>query len=253
MAHLRRDSCRRFSNSTAPVAPYLHAPSWETYATHDPHGVTILSNGRWLKPVGRHFPVGRLPYGLVMSRDGRPLFIASEGVGQLVSEWQSASPQIVAIQPPPATSDPNKKGQRNGGGAEFSADGQWLYWSGGEAGSILVFSTATRQSMGALELNSPAAGRDFQDSYAVDLRLSSDGNYLYVADVTNFRVVVFDLRRGKIVQSVPVGRYPYALAEIGNQVFVANVGVFEYSPIPAPKDTRFDPRGLTRPPFGFPS
>ncbi len=188
-----------------------------------------------------------------MSRDGRQLFVANEGVGQLISEWQSASPQIVALQPLPATSDPHKNGQRNSGGAEFSADGQWLYWSGGEAGSILVFSTATRQSIGPLELNSTVAGRDFQDSYAVDLRLSSDGNYLYVADVTNFRVVVFDLRRGKIVQSVPVGRYPYALAEIGNQVFVANIGVFEYSPIPSPKDTRFDPRGLTRPPFGFPS
>ena len=48
----------------APAPPaYLRAPSVTTHAKHDPKGVTILPNGRWLKPVGRHFPVGKWPYG----------------------------------------------------------------------------------------------------------------------------------------------------------------------------------------------
>ena len=65
--------------------PYLHAPSVDTYAKHDPGGLTILSNGRYIKPVGRHLPVGHSPYGLAMSRDGKMLFVASDGVGQFIT------------------------------------------------------------------------------------------------------------------------------------------------------------------------
>ena len=50
--------------------PFLHAPSVDTYARHDPSGRTILATGRYLQPVGRHVPVGHFPYGLAMSRDG---------------------------------------------------------------------------------------------------------------------------------------------------------------------------------------
>ena len=48
----------------AQAQPYLHTPSVDTYARHDPQGLTILPTGRYLKPVGRHFPVARWPYGL---------------------------------------------------------------------------------------------------------------------------------------------------------------------------------------------
>ena len=43
--------------------PYLHAPSVDTYAKHDPNGLTIRSNGRYIKPAGRHLPFGHSPYG----------------------------------------------------------------------------------------------------------------------------------------------------------------------------------------------
>ena len=58
--------------------PFLHAPSVDTYAKHDPAGRTILSNGRFLQPVGKHLPVGQFPYGLAMSRDGKTLFVPVE-------------------------------------------------------------------------------------------------------------------------------------------------------------------------------
>src|SRR5690349_15155697 len=64
--------------------PYLHAPSVDTYARHDPAGLTILPTGRHLKPVGKHFPLAKWPHGLAMSPDGTTLFIASDGVGQFV-------------------------------------------------------------------------------------------------------------------------------------------------------------------------
>src|SRR5262249_24120915 len=83
--------------ATAWAQPYLRAPSVETYATHDPAGITILPNGRELRPEGRHFPLVRFPHGLTMSRDGKKLFVPSDGVGQILTEWQSGAPKIVEL------------------------------------------------------------------------------------------------------------------------------------------------------------
>ena len=71
--------------------------------------------------------------------------------------------------------------------------------------------------------------------------------------MTNFRVAVVDTAAGQLVGSVHVDRYPYALTVAGSHVYVANIGMFEYSPVPPPEEDGFDRRGLTFPPFGFPS
>jgi YVTN family beta-propeller protein len=235
---------------SAAQGPYLHAPSVETYARHDPAGLTILSSGRFLTPAGRHVPVAREPYGLAMTRDGAALFVASEGVGQIVTDWQGGSPKITKLRPAPSQRS-GKPG--NTGGADFSPDGKTLYWSGGESGAVMIFDVASGTSQGEVELNTELGSNTYEGSYIMDLRVSEDGRYLYCADVTNFRMVVVDLETRKVVASVPVGRYPYALAVTGNHVYAANIGLFEYSPIEPPRTNTFDKRGLTRPPFGYPS
>src|ERR1043166_7450009 len=233
--------------------PYLHAPSVETYAQHDPNGLTILSSGRHLKPVGRHLPVARFPYGLAMSRDGKTLFVASDGVGQIINRWQDPSPEIVELKPPAYKGNRKKERPSNAGGADFSRDGRRLYWSSGESGEVYCFDVGTREKPLEVSLNSEVDGRKYEDSYAVDVKVSSDGKYLYCADVTNFRLVVIDTERRQVIGSVRVGRYPYALTVVGNRVYVANIGLFEYSPVPPPTSARFDRRGLTFPPYGYPS
>jgi YVTN family beta-propeller protein len=230
--------------------PYLHAPSIDTYAKHDPNGLTILSSGRYLKPIGRHLPVAHDPYGLAMSRDGTTLFVASDGVGQIITDWRAAKPVVRVVNPPVAG---RKKRPVNGGGADFSPDGKTLYWSSGNTGAIYVFEVASPGKIIPITLNAEVGGRRYEDSYAVDVKVSADGRHLYCADVTNFRVVVIDAQRRQVVGSAPVGRYPYALAVVGDSVYVANIGLFEYRPVPPPKDARFDKRGLTFPPFGYPS
>src|SRR5579871_4972688 len=74
--------------------PYLHAPSVDTYAKHDPNGITILPTGRYLKPAGRHLPMAKWPHGLALSADGRRVFVASDGVGQIVTDWNGPSPVV---------------------------------------------------------------------------------------------------------------------------------------------------------------
>lgn len=240
----------------APAAqpPYLHAPSVETYARHDPGGLTILANGRHLKPIGRHVPVGRFPYGLAMSADGRALFVASDGMGQIVTDWQGEKPVVTPIVPPAHQTRPGRRAKpTNAGGADFSPDGKTLYWSSGETGAIYVFDVNSREKVAEISLNTASGGRSHEDSYAVDVKASRDGKYLYAADVANFRVVVVDAVKREVIGSVRVGRYPYALAVVGDKVYTANIGLFEYSPIGRPSDERFDKRGLTFPPYGYPS
>ncbi len=234
--------------------PYLHAPAVEDYAKHDPNGVTILSNGRFLKPAGRHLPVANFPYGLAMSRDGKMLFVASDGVGQFITDWREAKPVAAVIEPPKYQRKSGKKEKpTNGGGADFSPDGHTLYWSSGETGTIYLLDTRFHKQISEVSLNTEIGGRKYEDSYVMDVKVSDDGKYLYCADVTNFRVVVIDAEKRRVVGSVRVGRYPYALAVVGEKVYAANIGLFEYSPIPAPTDGRSDKRGLTFPPFGYPS
>jgi YVTN family beta-propeller protein len=235
----------------AKAPAYLHAPAGDEYAVHDPAGVTILPNGRKLAPAGRHLPLARYPHGMVMSRSGALLFVASDGVGQLVSHWQTASPKVSELKPPKP--EGNRRIHLNAGGADFSPDGSLLYWSSGERGSIFVYNTASGALLTEISLNVETGATKFNDSYAVDVKLSTDGRHLYCADVTNFRLVVVDTTARRPVGSVPVGRYPYALALAGDRVLVANIGLFEYSAIPPPRDDKFDKRGITRPAFGYPS
>src|SRR6266498_4542358 len=146
--------------------PYLHAPSVETYAKHDPTGLTILANGRYIKPVGRHLPVGHSSYGLAMSRDGKFLFVASDGVGQLITDWQQAKPTVAVINPPAHQSRPGKKAKpTNAGGADFLPDGRTLYWSSGETGGIYFFDTDSGKKLAEVSLN----GAGFVDSFAMDV------------------------------------------------------------------------------------
>ena len=234
--------------------PYLHAPSVDTYARHDPNGLTILSNGRYLEPVGRPVPVARFPYGLAMSSDGGTLFVASDGVGQFINAWRGPKPGVAVIHPPTFQKRGGRKAEAtNAGGADFSPDGRLLYWSSGETGAIYIFDVRSREKIAEVSLNTALGGKQYDDSYAVDVKVSRDGKHLFCADLTNFRVVVVDTEQRRVVGSVRVGRYPYALALAGNRVYVANIGLFEYSPVPPPEKDGFDHRGLTFPPFGYPS
>ena len=45
--------------ATLSAQPYLHPPAVDTYATHNPDGITILPNGRHLQPAGSHYPLER--------------------------------------------------------------------------------------------------------------------------------------------------------------------------------------------------
>ncbi|MCX6361094.1 MAG: YncE family protein, partial [Armatimonadetes bacterium] len=231
------------------TVPYLRAPALNEYAKHDPAGTTILPNGRFLRPSGRHIPVAQNPHGLAVSRDGSRIFVASEGIGTLIDDPLGPGRRVRQLAP--MVGDTTRKS--NGGGCAFSPDGKTLWWSSGETGAVYAFDTETAAKTAEVSLNVAVGGKEFKDSFVMDLALSADGKTVYCADVTNFRVAVIDGAAKRVVGSVAVGRYPYALGLDGSDLWVTNIGMFEYSAIPAPTDGKGDPRGLSYPAFGFPS
>ncbi|MEN6532137.1 MAG: bifunctional YncE family protein/alkaline phosphatase family protein, partial [Bryobacteraceae bacterium] len=68
-------------------------------------------------------------------------------------------------------------------------------------------------------------------------------------------VAIIDAGQQRFITSVRVGRLPFAItvAPDGKRVYVTNVGMFEYKPIPGADRSRARETGLPFPAFGFPS
>jgi len=174
------------------------APAGSSYTKINPGGVTVLPNGRHLTPRGISIRVAPHPYGLALSADGQTIVTANSGVGPfsltIIENASGAEPRVRQIPE----------------GAET------------DEGILAAVFMGTDIS---------ESGDIFEDSYIGDLVLSKDGKFVFAVDQTNFRVVIADTESLQIVRSVGVGRYPFGitLTPDGRRLYVANVGMYEYS------------------------
>jgi YVTN family beta-propeller protein len=218
----------------APGELFFEAPVGERPSEIRPGGETVLPNGRLITPRGRQIFTAPHPYGLALSRDGKTAVTVNSGTkpfsATLISLSAGDTRQILA---------PVKAAFM---GALFSPDGATVYLSGGNDGSVLVLDTRDGRILSSIPLNDA----QWRDSYVGEIAGDAGGRYLYACDQANFRVAVIDAAARRVVSSARVGRYPFAvsLAPEGRRLYVANAGMFEYSPVPG---------GLSFPPFGFPS
>ena len=236
--------------AASPETSYLHAPSVTTTAKHDPSGTTILPDGRLIKPAGNCVPLSKWPTGIAVSPDSLKVFVSSDNVGQFIWNYAAHTPAIIPFAP---CAQPREDVHFTEGDPVFSPDGSELYWSSADQGGVYVIDVRLRTMLMNIPVDGVLNGRKYEDSFVIDVKISPDGKYLYGADLANFRVVVIDLQQRKLVGSIDVGRYPYALAVSGHRVFVANIGQYAYSAVTPPVKPGFDPRGLTFPPYGVPS
>ncbi len=231
----------------------IHAPSETSYAKRDPNGTTILPNGRLLNPAGRTLVVAPHPFGLALSPDGHTAATANSSFSPdaftIIHHIDSESPSILE-KDHPADEDILPASFM---GLAFSPDSRKLYVSGGDQGLIAIVDAETGRLERTASLDTPFGGREYRDSYLGDMALSHDGSKLYVVDQANFRLITVDTDTLQVIDSVPVGRYPFgvALTPDGTKAFVANVGMFEYSRIIGFDEEDPASTGIDFPAFGF--
>lgn len=223
----------------SPSLPYFAAPSGREIAQIRPGGQTILPNGRFLTPPGKRLYTGANLWRIILSPDGTSLFAMHDGGITRYRAWDAVKPDRKML-----------ARKEIAPGVAFLADKRTLAISLGDDGKIELIDSVTLESKGEIDVNASK-----KDSYLNDLALSPDGSKLYAVDVANQELVTIDVQARSVINRVKAGREPYALAidPKSGRVYVANIGVFDYSLITPPREGEGFAKGLTHPAFGFPS
>ncbi len=181
-----------------------------------------------LTPAGVSVLVGERPFGMLLSPDGKRLAVSNSGQGeQSVMLIDTRTNDIVrtASVPRPAAVQ---------FGLAWSPDSRTLYAAGGSSNTVRFYD-ASDDSLKLLATVAMAERKDANDSpaYANGLSLSRDGAWLWVANTLDDTVTLVDVVQRKVVVSVAVEAFPYAvqLSADGGKVYVSNWGAQSVSVI----------------------
>ena len=189
-------------------------------------GITaVLPNGREIHPAGNWIPLAPYPFALAVRPDGTQVVVPSIGFPfalNIVEGPDTQRPSVTRM-PPGSENDPNMEVHA---GLTYSPDGTLLYVATGDSGKIRVYQTSDWHAVRELALDGQVSGNNFGGSFAASLVVSSDGKTLYALDQGNWRVVVVDTERMRLLASVPTGAYPFglALSPDGERLYVTNTG-----------------------------
>ena len=225
-------ACQTPKNTQNTTGKWVVAsPAGDRYCQINTAGESIIPNGRIVKPMGNTVRIAPHPYGLVLSPDGSVAVTANSGNRPfsitILENPNSGQPKIRQV-PEGAMNDPNLL-EDVFMGLAITSDNRSVWVAGGQSNKIFRYDLSTGTKLDSILCAQP----DNPHGYLGDLALTRDGNTLYVCDQSNFRLIVADTRTRKVKHYLPVGRYPFGitLAPDEKTVYVANVGMFEYSPL----------------------
>ncbi|MFY9151313.1 MAG: hypothetical protein WAO52_04800, partial [Prolixibacteraceae bacterium] len=233
----------------------VSSPSGSLFTQINKTGKTVIPNGRFITPSGKSIEVAPHPFGLCLSQDGTVAVTANSGTSPLsisiLKNLKSDYPTVLQVPPGPSTD----KGVLASVfmGLAISPDNKIVYVSGGQENKIYLFSIDNGEKLDSIDCSVAENGQKTPDGYIGDMKLSKDGRFLFAVDQMLFRMIIIDTRLKKIISSAKTGRYPFGiiLSPDEKKVYVANVGMFEYSKIgniEADKDYK---KALDFPVFGF--
>ncbi len=233
----------------------ISAPAQKEFTKINLNGKTVIPNGRFITPLGKTIITAPHPYGLTLSPDGNVLITANSGTDPLsITIIKNILNEIPIVQqvPPGANTDKGVLASVFMGLA-VSPDNKIVYVAGGQINKIYLFEISTGNKIDSINCAYSDDKFDYTHGYIGDLVLSSNGEKIYAVDQINFRMIVADTKTKLLVQSVPVGRYPFgiALSPDEKNIFVANVGMYEYKRIPGITSKNVKEKGLTFPPYGY--
>ncbi|MEO0005966.1 MAG: hypothetical protein RJA20_162, partial [Bacteroidota bacterium] len=207
----------------------ISAPADTRYCSIDSAGESIIPNGRVVKPMGKTIRIAPHPYGLALSADGSVAVTANSGNRpfsvSLIRQPFSDQPQIQQI--PRGADNDEQLLQDVFMGLAITRDSRQVWVAGGISNMVYLFDLNTGMRLDSIV----CASAEYPEGYLGDMVLTRDGYNLYICDQSNFRMIVADTRTRKVVRSVPTGRYPFGITLSPDEktVYVANVGMFEYS------------------------
>ena len=233
----------------------LSAPAGNLVTSINRSGTTVIPNGRLLTPYGKSIQVAPHPFGLVLSADGTVAVTANSGISpisiSIIKNFQSNSPSVMQV--PPGNDTDEGVLASVFMGLAISPDNKIVYVAGGQQNKIYLFSVDSGAKMDSIDCSISENGVSAPHGYIGDMTLSHDGRYLYAVDQMLFRMIVIDTRKKKIISSARTGRYPFGivLSPQGDKVYVANVGMFEYSKLGTIEADKDYNKALDFPPFGY--
>jgi DNA-binding beta-propeller fold protein YncE len=233
----------------------ISAPAGERFTRIDKTGTTVIPNGRLVTPAGKSIVVAPHPYGLTLSPDGSTVVTANSGTSPLsitiIRNILSENPEVQQIPPGPATDRGVLASVFMG--LAVSKDNSVVYVAGGQENKVYIFDIQTGERKGFIDCSFVSDSVDYSHGYIGDLVLSKDGKKLYAVDQIGFRMVISDTETGKLEHNVPVGRYPFGicLSPDEKKVYVANVGMFQYSMIKGITSGNVVEKALKYPAFAY--
>jgi DNA-binding beta-propeller fold protein YncE len=214
----------------------------------------VLPNGRTIQPVGNWVPLAPYPFALAVRPDGRQIAVPSIGFPFALNVIDQPTVQSPAVQRWPSGEN-NDPAVEVHAGLAYSPDGKLLYMATGNSGKIHVYRSSDWKKEKEVTLDGLLDGKDFKESFAATLVVSTDGKTLYALDQANWRVVILSADKLERIASIPTGSYPFglALSPDGERLYVTNTGLFEYKPTPGISAKDPIGTGLHFPPFAYPS
>ncbi len=163
-----------------------------------------LPTGALLDPAGRTTRVGQFPLAMVPTPEGNRVVLLLDGyTDNGIQVVEPGSGQVVQTLLQPASFI----------GLSFDHAGHRLFASGGDQDVIYRYDWRDGR---AVPLDSLVLARKpprrSGTRYPAGLALSDDDRLLYVAENLVDSIAVIDVAGGNIVQRLPAGRYPYAVA-----------------------------------------
>jgi len=233
----------------------ISAPAGKEITKIDPLGKTVIPNGRYITPAGKSIATAPHPYGLTLSPDGNIAVTANSGTNPIsitvIRNILANHPEVQQIPPGPSTD----KGVLASVfmGLAISPDNKTIYVAGGQENKIYLFDVNSGENKGFIDCAFKSEKADYSHGYIGDLKLSKDGKTLYAVDQIGFRMMILDTETKTLKNSVPVGRYPFGICLSPNEkkVYVANVGMFEYSYIKESKDDDAKIKPIGYPAFAY--
>ncbi len=225
-------SCSREEKNNSSEAWISGAPAANRYCEINKEGTTVIPNGRLLTPLGKQITVAPHPFGLTLSPDGKTIITANSGTGPFsISIISGFNESPVVRQIPEGVKPDEGLLEAVFMGLAVSPDNRIVYVAGGQENKIHLFDLTTGGKLGEINCKMIDGDRDFEDGYIGDMVLSKDGSTLYAVDQIGFRLIVMDTKTKKVTHNVETGRYPFGvtLSPDEKTVYVANVGMFEYS------------------------